>query len=84
MASPMRAKLTVTQVTRHQGSDVIEFKPVYDLSYDKDGLSEDSTFSKFSPHAELKITVTNPALIGKYSPGEVYYVDFTPCPTAGG
>ena len=32
--------------------------------------------------AELAITVANPALIGQFKPGEVYYVDFTPVPAA--
>ncbi len=47
-------------------------------SYPEDGSDEDNTYAKFSPSANLSISITNPALLGKFTPGEKYYVDFTP------
>ena len=40
--------------------------------------AEDNTFSEATPSAELKMTVTNKALHGKFKPGQKFYVDFTP------
>lgn len=31
-----------------------------------------------SPSAHLQICIANPALIGRFEPGQTYYVDFTP------
>lgn len=78
MSTPMRAKLQIASVTRHPGSEQLKFNAVCPPAFDKDGLHEDSTFSKFSPCATLEISITNPALIGKFSPGDRFYVDFTP------
>ena len=47
-------------------------------SYPEDGLDEDNTYAKFSPSVDLKITIANPALLGKFEVGETFYVDFTP------
>ena len=46
--------------------------------YSEDGSDENNTYAKFSPSASLRITITNPALIGQFNPGETFYVDFTP------
>lgn len=78
MSTTMRAKLQVATVTRHPGSEQLKFNAVCPPSFDKDGLHEDSTFAKFSPSASLEIHITNPALIGKFNPGDRFYVDFTP------
>lgn len=37
-----------------------------------------NAYAKFSPSATLQISITNPALLGKFKAGEKYYVDFTP------
>lgn len=47
-------------------------------SYPEDGSDEDNTYAKFSPSAVLDIVIANPALIGKFTVGETFYVDFTP------
>lgn len=73
----MRAKLKIQSVTRHETCEVLKFNAVPAKSYPADGSDEDNTFAKFSPSASLEITVCNPALIGKFQPGETYYVDFT-------
>ena len=76
---------TVTTV-RHQGqpkgtpiSEILKFRAVARKdSYPSDGSDEDNTYAKFSPTASVEITIANPELIGKLSPGEFYYVDFSP------
>ena len=78
MSTTMRAKLQISTVTNHGTSEVLKFHAVCPPSFDKDGLHEDSTFSKYSPSASLEIAITNPALLGKFKPGEKFYVDFTP------
>lgn len=45
--------------------------------YSEGGLDEDNTFAKFSPQADLRITIANPVLWGKFKVGDKFYVDFT-------
>lgn len=49
-----------------------------DGPYPADGSDENNTFSRFSPSVDFSIVVANPALFGKFSSGDTYYVDFTP------
>ncbi|QOR55201.1 MAG: hypothetical protein SHS37scaffold296_18 [Burkholderiales phage 68_11] len=84
MSTPMRAKFVVSNVERVVGADGsvsaerVKFNAVCPPSFDKDGLHEDSTFSKYSPVANCEIYINNQALHGKYAPGQKFYVDFTP------
>lgn len=74
----MRAKMRITSITQHENCEVLTFNAVAkSTSYPEDGIDEDNTYAKFSPSGELKLTVANPALIGKFKPGEKYYLDFT-------
>ena len=74
----MRAKLKLTSVTLSENSDQLKFSAVCKPNgYPTDGLDEDNTFAKFSPSVELTMTVNNPALLGKFRPGQKFYVDFT-------
>jgi hypothetical protein len=79
----MRAKLQVASVTP-QGDEceLLTFHGVPAKSYPADGSDEDNSFAKFSPSVALSITIMNPALIGKFEPGQKFYVDFTPAPEA--
>jgi hypothetical protein len=57
----------------------VEFNPVCKPEgYPEDGLDEDNSFAKFSPSGSFKLSIANPALLGKFRPGQIYYVDFTP------
>lgn len=47
-------------------------------AYPADGSDEDNTFAKWSPQANLAITINNPDLWGKFTVGDKFYVDFTP------
>lgn len=74
----MRAKMKVESVLKTENAEELVMHPVCKAdAYGDDGLDEDNTFAKFSPSGVLKLSVTNPALIGKINPGDAYYVDFT-------
>jgi len=45
--------------------------------YPEDGVDEDNTYAKFSPSADFRLSVTNPALLGEFKPGQKYYIDMT-------
>jgi len=72
----MRAKLQVSSVTLHTGCEVLKFSAVAAKAYPADGSDDDNSYAKWSPVADLNLTVTNPALFGKIKPGQKYYVDF--------
>jgi len=74
----MRAKLQLQSVTKYENCEVLKFHAVAAKSYPPDGSDEDNTYAKFSPVANLELTVANPELLGQFKPGERYYVDFTP------
>jgi hypothetical protein len=77
----MRAKMRVAAIGTHEGivQEDLTFTAVSkNEAYPEDGSDENNTFAKFTPMAELKMTVNNPALIGKFTVGQEFYVDFTP------
>lgn len=78
MSTSMRAKMQVKKVERFNGQDNIHLNAIAAPSYDADGLHEDQTYAKFTPMAELTMSITNPALLGKIEPGQKFYLDFTP------
>lgn len=79
MSASMRAKMKILSVKMHETSDVLELAAVGPKGpYPADGSDEDNTYAKYSPSATLNICIANPALLGKFRPGETYYVDFTP------
>lgn len=74
----MRAKLKITSVILSEQSDQLKFSAVGSpIGYRENGLDEENTYAKFTPSAELTMTVSNPALLGKFRPGQKFYVDFT-------
>lgn len=46
-------------------------------AYPDDGMDENNTFSRFTPNAELSMSIMNPALFGKFEVGEEFYLDFS-------
>jgi len=78
----MRAKLVCSTKTTFSGTDQehLVFNAVAAKGYPSDGSDENNTFAKFSPSAELKMDICNPALAGKINPGDTFYVDFTIAP----
>lgn len=86
MERTMRAKMKVTEVVLGENCDNVKMQAVCRPGgYPPDGTDEDNSFARWSPTAELSITIANPALLGKFRPGQKFYVDFTaadtPCPT---
>lgn len=83
----MRAKVRVGSVIPYQADGVTTAERVifHGVSksggYPEDGSDEDNTFAKFSPSVMFDMQIANPALIGKYVPGDTFYVDFTPAPS---
>lgn len=47
-------------------------------SYDTSN-PEDVSFAAATPSGELKIYVSNPAVVGTFRPGKNYYLDLIPC-----
>lgn len=84
MAAMMRAKMVLHSITTFGNGQVTSEQLTFSAvprpqGYaDTEGMDEDNTYAKYSPTAEVKITIANPALFGKFTPGERYYVDFTP------
>lgn len=76
----MRAKMKVSDVKHHdENNEELFFSAVAKSDgYPEDGRDENNTFAKWTPSAELRMSITNPALIGKFSAGQEFYVDFTP------
>ena len=74
----MRAKMVVEDVKPQGDSEAISFRAVGPSgSYPEDGSDENNSYARWTPSAELKMTISNPALIGKLKVGQTYYVDFT-------
>ncbi len=75
----MRAKLKVSNVDPYEGGENLTFSAVCKSDgYPEDGSDENNTYATFTPMAELKMTVNNPNLLGKFEVGQEFYVDFTP------
>ena len=78
----MRAKLKVvsvedTMLGNDKTGENLAFMAVHKDSYDETGLDRNNTFARFTPSADLKMSVTNPALFDKFAVGDEVYVDFT-------
>ena len=76
----MRAKMRISHIETFDGypQETLHFHAVSRSdNYPEDGSDENNTYAKFSPSGELKLTVANPALLGKFKQGEEYYLDFT-------
>jgi hypothetical protein len=41
-----------------------------------DGKGEDNTYAKYTPQANLSMTINNEELFGKIKPGQTFYLDF--------
>ncbi len=69
-----RCKFRVVGVTDHgHDSKTVELSTQYDKS-----IPEDQQFSKYTPSGNMKISVSNPALDGFFTPGREFYVDLMP------
>lgn len=75
----MRAKLKVSDVQNfNPNCESLVFNAVCKSDgYPSDGSDENNSFARWTPTAELKMTITNPDLVGKFNVGDSFYVDFT-------
>ncbi len=73
----MRAKLKIESIERYEGCENLVFRAVCANEYGEDGADENNTFARFTPAADLSMSITNPDLMGKYEVGQEFYVDFT-------
>jgi hypothetical protein len=80
----MRAKMRVVHTKTHPGRgpdgawEELELAAVSKSGrYPADGSDEDNTFAKWTPTASLKMSITNPELVGQFQCGETYHLDFT-------
>ncbi len=75
----MRAKVTVSSITKMTGAERVVFNAVSKCGgYPDDGSDEDNSFARWSPSASFDITIANPDLFGAFKHGDRFYVDFTP------
>jgi len=71
----VRAKFKCISVTVGEGEYAtaqISLEPVID------GSDENKSFYKYTPGGRIDLQVVNPAAAGQFSPGQEFYVDFTP------
>ena len=75
----MRAKMIITSIEKFtSGHEKVNFAAVAKTGgYPEDGSDEDNSYARWSPSANLSITIANPALWGKFEAGQKFYVDFT-------
>lgn len=81
----MRAKMRVSQVETFKNQDETEIvnerlklnAVAKSGSYPNDGSDENNSFARWTPNAELTISISNPELFGKFSVDQTFYVDFT-------
>jgi len=71
MEKQVRAKMEVSSITRWKGQDQVKFNCVYTNS------PEDNNFAGATPAGDAQLTISNPALIGFFQPGDKFYLDFT-------
>lgn len=78
----MRAKVSVTDITKpYDGAEEVKFVPVVSgESFGPNGESENNTYARYTPSGDIKLTITNPELHGKFTRGQEFYVDFTEAP----
>ncbi len=76
----MRAKVTVRNVNhQYAGQEEVTFAPVVSgEQFGPNGESENNTYARYTPSGEIRLTITNPDLHGKFEQGQEFYVDFTP------
>ena len=75
----MRAKMRVVHTKQHSDTfEELELSAVCKSDgYPADGSDENNSFAKWTPSATLKMSITNPDLVGQFIAGQTFYVDFT-------
>lgn len=62
-------------------NEIVQFRAVsgdkVTGGYPADGADEDNTYARFSPDADFRLNVANPALLGQFRPEQRFYIDMT-------
>lgn len=75
----LRAKVRVSSVTQSMDvngkpeSETVKMSAVYGT-----GETANAAWSKYTPSADISITITNPEAFGKLTKGGFHFLDFTP------
>ena len=67
----VRAKMEVDFVQKFAWGENVQFSCKYSDN------PEDNSFAQATPSGNMNITVSNPALVGFFQPGQKFYLDFT-------
>jgi len=82
-----RCKFVVTSITRHgyQGmqKDAPKHETVKLVAVYGDHDPENQSFAEATPQGSCEIYVSNPAVVGTFDLGSLYYLDLTPVPAKG-
>jgi hypothetical protein len=74
----MRAMMEVRSVEKNsETQQTVTMAAVSSKPYGKDGESEENTFARYTPMANLTMSITNPAFMGKLQQGQKLFVDFS-------
>ena len=82
--STMRAKMRVTGINKYPGDGPTQSIRLSLTAvgksdcYPPDGTDENNDYARWTPSAEVKMSIQNPALFDAFSPDQQFYVDFTP------
>lgn len=81
MNPALRLKMMVNRLVTVHDNEGAPSQQELELSaaYSNKEGSANSQWSKWTPFASLKMTVSNPAAFNRVLPGQFVYVDLTPC-----
>ncbi len=74
----MRAKMRVTDVQKYPLNQIVKMTAVGKSDgYPDDGSDENNSYARWTPSADLSISIANPSLFDKFEVGQQFYLDFT-------
>ncbi len=74
----MRAKMRVTDVQKYDTNQNVKMVAVGKSDgYPEGGADENNSYARWTPSADLSISIANPALFDKFEVGRQFYLDFT-------
>jgi len=74
----VRGKFVVQSIeTFSYGGKTVKFATQYDQT-----IPEDQRFAQATPNGTISMTVDNPPAAAFFTPGQAFYVDFTPAEPA--
>lgn len=79
--SVLRLKMTVGTVKHVSNQDGEKYQEelTFGAVYSNKEGSANQQWSKWTPSANLSMTISNPQAFGKLLPGQFVFVDITPC-----